>query len=40
MYSYIQFSLFRMCPYYLARELKSEVDLIFMSYNYILHVKV
>lgn len=29
-----------MCPYYLARELKSEAELIFMPYNYILDVKV
>lgn len=30
----------RMCPYYLARELKSDADVIFMPYNYILDVKV
>ncbi len=30
----------RMCPYYLARELKSQADVIFMPYNYILDVKV
>ena len=29
-----------MCPYYLARELKKEADIIFMPYNYILDVKV
>ena len=30
----------RMCPYYLARELKSDADVIFMPYNYILDIKV
>ena len=30
----------RMCPYYLARELKAQADVIFMPYNYILDVKV
>ena len=30
----------RMCPYYLARELKGQADVIFMPYNYILDVKV
>ena len=30
----------RMCPYYLARELKSHADVIFMPYNYILDMKV
>ena len=29
-----------MCPYYLARELKSQADVIFMPYNYILDIKV
>ena len=29
-----------MCPYYLARELKSQADIIFMPYNYILDIKV
>lgn len=29
-----------MCPYYLARELKSDADVIFMPYNYILDIKV
>ena len=32
--------LLRMCPYYMAKELKSEAELIFMPYNYILDVKV
>ena len=31
---------YRMCPYYLARELKSQADIIFMPYNYILDIKV
>lgn len=31
---------YRMCPYYLARELQSEADIIFMPYNYILDLKV
>ena len=30
----------RMCPYYMAREFKSQADVIFMPYNYILDVKV
>jgi regulator of telomere elongation helicase 1 len=30
----------RMCPYYLARELKAQADIIFMPYNYILDIKV
>jgi regulator of telomere elongation helicase 1 len=29
----------RMCPYYMARELKKSADIIFMPYNYILDVK-
>ena len=32
--------IYRMCPYYLARELKSQADVIFMPYNYIVDVKV
>ncbi len=38
--SYIPILLHRMCPYYLARELKSQADIVFMPYNYILDIKV
>ena len=30
----------RVCPYYLARELKSSADIIFMPFNYIFDAKV
>ena len=33
-------SIYRMCPYYLAKELKSNADVIFMPYNYILDLKI
>ena len=33
-------SFLRVCPYYLARELKKSADIVFMPYNYILDVKV
>lgn len=29
----------KFCPYYMAREMRKEADLIFMPYNYVLHVK-
>jgi regulator of telomere elongation helicase 1 len=29
----------RMCPYYLAREMQAEADIVFMPYNYILDIK-
>ena len=29
-----------MCPYYLAREMQAEADIVFMPYNYILDIKV
>ena len=31
---------FRVCPYYMARELKTTADIIFMPYNYLLDLKV
>ena len=31
---------FSCCPYYAAREMKAEADIIFMPYNYLLDVKV
>ena len=34
------FSGFRVCPYYMARELKSDADITFMPYNYLLDPKV
>ena len=29
----------RVCPYYMARELKANADIIFMPYNYLLDAK-
>lgn len=34
------FFLFRVCFYYMVRELKISVDIIFMFYNYLLDFKV
>ena len=36
----ILYPFFRFCPYYMARELRKEADLIFMPYNYVLDFKV
>lgn len=33
-------NLFRVCPYYIAKELKNDADIIFMPYNYLLDAKV
>lgn len=30
----------RLCPYFLARTLKQQADIIFMPYNYLLDAKV
>lgn len=38
-FSWLLFSL-RACPYYMARELKTNADIIFMPYNYLLDLKV
>ena len=29
----------RVCPYYMARELKANADIVFMPYNYLLDAK-
>lgn len=34
------FCFFRVCPYYIAKELKNDADVIFMPYNYLLDAKV
>ena len=31
---------YRCCPYYMARELRSDADIVFMPYNYLLDAKV
>lgn len=31
---------YRVCPYYMARELKTNAEIVFMPYNYMLDPKV
>ena len=37
---YFKLIAFRVCPYYMCRELKNDADIIFMPYNYLLDPKV